>query len=588
MPITPKDKKDLEALYNEYGKQYGGHKNDYFALLYLKRRFKVEPQEVANQVAFGGNDYGIDAYYIDREARNLYLFQFKWSEEHNQFLPSMERLAKDGMKRMFGSAPPDAKQNEYLQVLAHDLDESRELIDRVFVHFVFKGDLDVAEHSEGLSNRMEDVENKHHLLSEFFAPREVKLRVELVSDKPLVNPPIDKTDFDVRYSGGEPLEVDGYRMFLGLVSLFDLYKIHRGLGHKFLDRNIRALLSEDNAPNRKLQQAFDRVILKGEEEPAVFTFRHNGVTVAAERVIQEDGRLKLHVPRLLNGAQTLGTLGAFLAKNEDNALMVKGKGRLADIFVVGKIIEGDPTSDFVTSVTIANNQQNPVEPWMLRAMDMKQVDLADRIRETTGIYYSRQENAFDSLSAEERQDLGIGDPKDMKIRLVAQAFLSAQGEVDRMSRIRDVFESQSYYDDAFKQVHTCDIRALVLAYKVGMNLSACTNCLLETLAQKYDVACRRSRNLVWALTVQALLNDPKIKDYREGYGSSLAKEHSFRELLRKLSGGKVALILRQLYSVDAYAEWITAGKFEKLRTREAFKTSMGIASDKFGWQKRFL
>jgi hypothetical protein len=587
VPITPKDKKELEGLYNEYGKQYGGHKHDYFALLYLRRRFKIEPKEVAHQVAFGGNDYGIDAYYVDREARNLYLFQFKWTEDHRQFLTSMERLAKEGMRRIFGSAPPDAKQNEYLRVLAHDLDESRDLIDRVFVHFVFKGDLEAAENSEGISNRREDVENKYHLLTEYFK-RNVTVRVELVSDKPLVNPPVDKTDFEVRYRGAGPLESDGHRMFLGLVNLYDLYKIHRGLGQRFLDRNIRALLPEDNAPNRRLQQAYDRIILKGEEEPALFSFRHNGVTVAAEKIVQEEGRLRLHVPRLLNGAQTLGTLGVFLAKNEDNALMGRGKERLAEIFVVGKLIEGDPASDFVTSVTIANNQQNPVQPWMLRAMDMKQVDLADRIRDSTGIYYSRQENAFDSLSIEERLDLGIADPKDMKIRLVAQTFLSAQGEVDRMSRLGEVFETQSYYEDAFKQVHTCDIRALVLAYKVGVNLSACTTCLLETLSQKYDVACRRSRNLVWALTVQALLNDPKFKEYRESYGHSLAKEHSFRELLRKLSSSRVAPILRQLYSAHPYSEWITAGRFEKLRTREAFKTSMGIASDKYSWQKRFL
>ena len=588
MPITKKDKRALDDIYNQYGKEFGGHKNDYFALLYLQHRFKAKPKEVAHQVAFGGNDYGVDGYFIDRDARNLYLFQFKWTEDHRQFLDSMERLAKDGMRRIFGVGQPDAKQNEYLRSLSRDLDENREVINRVFVHFVFKGDVEAAEKSEGLSSRREDVENKHHLITEFFAQREVRLRVEFVSDKPLAAPPIDKTDFEVRYSGVEPIEAEGHRMFLGLVNLYDLHKIYRGLGQRFLDRNIRAVLSDDNAPNRKLQQAFERIILKGEEKPVVFAFRHNGVTVAAERIVREDGRVRLHVPRLLNGAQTLGALSSFLAKNEENPLLEKGKTLLSDIWVVGKFIEGDPGSDFVTSVTIANNQQNPVEPWMLRAMDMRQVDLADRILETTGIYYSRQEKAFDSLSQEEREDLGIEDPRDMRIRLVAQSFLSAQGEIDRMSRLREVFESQSQYEDAFRQVHTCDIRSLVLAYKVGMNLSACTGRLLEVMPKGQEVASRRSRNLIWALTVQALLNDPKYDDHREAYGGSLAKEHAFRDLLRKLASSRVAPILKELFKHEPYADRIASGKFEKLRTREAFKSAMGIASDNFSWQKRSL
>jgi hypothetical protein len=59
----------------------GGKKEDYFALLYLVRRFKHPADQLIHQVAFGNRDCGIDTYYIDREAENLYLYQFKWSEK---------------------------------------------------------------------------------------------------------------------------------------------------------------------------------------------------------------------------------------------------------------------------------------------------------------------------------------------------------------------------------------------------------------------------------------------------------------------------------------------------------------------------
>ena len=65
----------------------------------------------------------------------------------------MERLAKDGLGRIFGNPNQDAEQNDLISYLKKDLKEHRERIDRVYVHFVFKGDVNAAENSEGLSNR---------------------------------------------------------------------------------------------------------------------------------------------------------------------------------------------------------------------------------------------------------------------------------------------------------------------------------------------------------------------------------------------------------------------------------------------------
>ena len=116
MPITKHDKQELDQIYNDFGEQYGGCKNDYFALLYMTKKFRCRADEIAHQVAFGGNDYGLDGYYIDPVARNLYLYQFKWSENHNLFKESMEQLAKKGMERFFGTplADPESKRTAKL------------------------------------------------------------------------------------------------------------------------------------------------------------------------------------------------------------------------------------------------------------------------------------------------------------------------------------------------------------------------------------------------------------------------------------------------------------------------------------------
>src|SRR5688572_26203862 len=102
MAITAKDRQQLEKLYSEYSPRYRGRKENYFALSYLFRKFKQEPEELAHQVAFEQNDNGIDGYYIDRAAGNLYLFQFRWTENHALLKEGMEQLAATGINQIFG------------------------------------------------------------------------------------------------------------------------------------------------------------------------------------------------------------------------------------------------------------------------------------------------------------------------------------------------------------------------------------------------------------------------------------------------------------------------------------------------------
>ena len=78
MSITARDQQELAQLHAEYSPKYKGSKEDYFALLYLTKKFNLRVEDAVGQVAFGNNDYGFDAYHIDREGRNLYLYQFKW------------------------------------------------------------------------------------------------------------------------------------------------------------------------------------------------------------------------------------------------------------------------------------------------------------------------------------------------------------------------------------------------------------------------------------------------------------------------------------------------------------------------------
>ena len=110
--------------------------------------------------------------------------------------------------------------------------------------------------------------------------------------------------------------------------------------------------------------------------------------------------------------------------------------------------------------------------------------------------------------------------------------------------------------------------------------------LSDALAQKYQTAIPKARNLTWALLVQAILNDKKLPEYRENYGASLVKQTMFADVLKHLTGTRIAPILKELLSSSAYQDKVAQERYDFLRTTEAFKKAMAIAADKFSWSKK--
>lgn len=162
-----------------------------------------------------------------------------------------------------------------------------------------------------------------------------------------------------------------------------------------------------------------------------------------------------------------------------------------------------------------------------------------------------------------------------------------QGDVYNMAQLPVVFESQKLYQETFKSAYlNSNARSIVLAYKVGLMMSRVTVRLRETLAQKYQAAVPKARNLAWALLVQALLNDKKFSVYVDDYGSSLVKEAAFGDILKQLTGNRVAPLIRELLGSPAYQDKVAQEKYDFLRTTEAFRKAITIAMDKYGWSKR--
>lgn len=581
----------LDQAFSDLRKSCGGVRNDYFGLLYLEEEFGVEREKAITQIAFGGNDYGFDGFHFDRDKRNLYLFQFKYSEAPTQFKPSFTRIIDAGMEQLFGATGQDQQQNQLLQQLKSCLVENEAVIDRVCIHFVFTGDPAEAERSQVLDKLREDLENKKYLVDQRFG-RPVTLVIEFRSARTRKvgsTTHARKThSYSIKFN--ETIQREGpcgERMTIGWVRLVDLHAMYREMGQRFFERNIRAALPEDQAVNRSVQQSLKRIVLDAKEDPRVFAFNHNGVTLSAEALSDIDGQKRVIEPRLLNGAQTVTTVDRFLKANEGNARLTERRAALEQVHVICRIIT-DATPDFVTSVTVNNNRQNPVDPWNLHANDMIQLEIQDKFRDDLGIYYERQEQAFANLSDDDLEEQGIREYKAIELTRLARTFLVSDGEIDKLSHFREVFDDDRVYSQVFhKSRLTADSRKILLCYKAQFRLGRLVRDIVDKGANKYAYV-QRSRNLLWALLAQAILNDPKLEGRAEEFGQGLSLEAQYTDWLGTLATTRCRFILSDLVAEKVYAPKVAEGNFSFMRTNAAYKRSMEIAYKRWRWVEKQL
>lgn len=571
---------------------HGGVKEDYFGLIYLEKEYYVPRNKALNQVAFGGNDYGIDGFHFDPERRNLYLFQFKRSDSHALFKDTFKRLIEDGVARIFTTPNRDEHKNQLLLQLRSCLHENRSMIDQVCFRFVFTGDPQEAERSTVLDTLREQLENKKYLAEEFFYPREVGFLIEYRSTQGKVGTVRSARGTSSFVVAMDDLVVldgpEGEKMHVGFIRLADLDMIHRAIGPRFFDSNIRYGLGESEAVNRAISRTLKSIVIDQAEQPSIFAFNHNGITLFAEHVQKEDSAWRLTAPRLLNGAQTVTTVKGFQEANKDNPKLAQGRAAFDAVRVLCKVItSAEPT--FVTRVTINNNRQNPVEPWNLHANDEIQLELQDKFRGDIRIYYERQENAFDQLSPDDLEEYGITeDSKAIQMLKLTQTFVLTDGQLSRISEMRRIFEDDKVYEQVFRKSRLkADSRHILLCYKVQFRLRKVAAEIEQKGQNKYAFV-HRGRYLLWALICQGLLNSEELERTSDNFGTAMTLPADYTALVSQIATTRVRHLLSNLMTLPAYQDKVAVGNYSFLRTDAAFDKCMEAAYTKWRWVHKKL
>ena len=585
-----KMEKNGRKLYQELKDTLGGTRDHYLALAYLIQEFGIEKNDALSRVAFSSSDYGINAYHFDAERKNLYLFIITASSLADQIKQPLRQFVTHGFEKIFATEKSITEGDHFYHSLAACLLENSALVDQIYLRIIMGGDLAELEQSEYVQNLMEQLEQKRHLIDRFFNGRSIRFSHDQRSiDDNTVKTGSTSRTYEYHLELDQLLQQAGpagERMVIAFIRIVDLLAMYRDMGSKFFERNIRYGLGDKGYVNKSITSSFDKMILNEKESPGVFAFNHNGVTIAAQDVQCSDNQCRIISPRLLNGAQTVTTFDMFCTGNnigEGTPEYDRYRKPLGDIRVLCKFIT-DATPDFITSVTINNNRQNPVAPWDLHANDEIQLLLQDKFRTELGIYYERQKNASKDIDPDFEE--GITQKKEIKLLKLAQTFLVSDGQLEQLGSIRGVFEEDENYGNVFNQSRLkTDFREIVLCYKIQFRLNKLTKEIVDKGPAKYWYL-KKARNLLWALLCQAVLNDDKLEDLAANYGTDMVMSTGFIDYLADMSSRRCRPLIAALEEKNR--EKIEAAEVTFLNKNSAFNFCKNEAAEKWGWKKRGL
>jgi AIPR protein len=323
------------------------------------------PEDAAKSLVDGSGDNGVDAIYFQESDEKLYVVQAKWfidgkGEPDNgsvkKFTAGIRDLTSLNFERF----------NEKIQKRAQDLDTVLSIPTlKIIAVLVHSGNADLSDLS---ARDLDDVQNEINDASDTFdwiVINQKQLHLSLSED---LNSPIT-AEIPLQYWGkvSEPRHA-----IYGMVSAADLGQIWHDYKDRLVAKNLRGALGDSDV-NKEIRATL-------EQRPDQFWYFNNGITATARSVKKlpkggvkhELGYFHCEEIHVVNGAQTVSTIGQYLAKNP--------AADLSSCFVQFRVIElGDGGEEFGDEVTRTNNRQNRIEARDFVSQDPEQKRLRNEL-----------------------------------------------------------------------------------------------------------------------------------------------------------------------------------------------------------------
>ncbi len=325
-------------------------------------------EEAANSVVDGGDDNGIDAVYYSPSYKKLLLIQSKWSnsgggEPDSAGVSKFCKGVKDLFNTDFDRFNSKIKSKKIqIEKALKEYDTKYELI---FIDTHTAKDLarHSSRHIDDLLNEMNDIgDDSQEQIVTFKRFNQAKVFNSLA--KTSVNDPID-IEIGLAQWG---MVTEPYKAFYGMISGEEIAKLWENYETRLFEKNIRQVLGVT-----EVNEEIEKTLLN---QPDLFWYFNNGITIICDSIAKSQlggsardiGSFKLTNIAIVNGAQTVSTIGKYFQKKEVTNLE-KAKVHIRIISL------HDTPEKFGELVTKTNNRQNRIENRDFVSQDPEQLRL---------------------------------------------------------------------------------------------------------------------------------------------------------------------------------------------------------------------
>lgn len=446
-----------------------------FIYLYFESEFNISDfSSIESYITEGGNDGGLDAYYIDNPKKIIYLIQSKFRK--NKFenkLISADELAKMEVERILlgrddyfdkngNKLPFNSKIKKFQETISVLENYEKKVIILANVKKPNGKDL----YSEKTIKKLigdykfeifnfEKSYNKtvFSLCSGTnYDPEEITITIDVPEN---IKEMVDK---NIKTSIG------AVRTIVLFVPTLEIAKIMEKYKNAILLHNPRNYLSlEKNEVNKKISNS-----LTGNQSND-FSILNNGITILANniKIDRKDGIEKediiITAPQLINGAQTAFTLSRILNKNTNqNKKFFVGKEVLLRII---EINDSKLKQSFVEKISDATNQQTKIIEADRRSNDPIQIGIQQDLFNKFGYFYARKKGEFDNGLTNKYLDKELIIDREILVK----SFIAYSGKASEARRSSNSLFRVNDFKYYFGK--NLDIKKVFLSYQCFITLN---------------------------------------------------------------------------------------------------------------------
>lgn len=394
--------------------------------------------EASIAVTDGFDDNGIDAIHFDRQARNLWLVQSKFIDSGTGGIDNgdIEKFTK-GVSKLI-----DGDFDRFNKKVKSKKDEILEALDdasvKIQILFAYTGKELSSHNKSSINDLLNDQNDTDEIL--FFTDFNIDKAYKGL-ETGVGYAPINE---DVLISNWGHID-DPYKSYYGQITGTDLGLLWEKYGRRLFTENIRNFLGTSSVN--------DGILSTIKTEPDNFIYFNNGITILCNSIKKKPiggsdktiGAFTCNGIAVVNGAQTLGSIGSLVSSNPNDLSRVK-------VLVKFISLENSPAG-FGQRITVATNTQNKVEKKDFVSLDGEQARIKLELKlEGIDYHYKRTDEKV------------VSDDTNFLLEEVAYSLASLWDNVDYSTMVKK--ESGAFWEDVTQSPYTDIFNQTVSAQKI--------------------------------------------------------------------------------------------------------------------------